>query len=114
MVGSYGFVVPDSCAGVSFTVAMALSRQSCADASLMVAMALLCQIAVRAYPLRELWLCCAKAVRTSRDGNYGFVPPKLCGRIEAIAKACAPKLCTVERTGQGAEAKIGFILVLCG
>ena len=28
--GSYGFVVPDGCAGVSLTVAMALSRQSCA------------------------------------------------------------------------------------
>ena len=26
-VGSYGFVVPGSCAGVSFTVAMALSCQ---------------------------------------------------------------------------------------
>ena len=36
MVGSYGFVVPDSCAGVSFTVAMALSSQ----------------IAVRAYRLQ--------------------------------------------------------------
>ena len=36
MVGSYGFVVPDSCADVSFTVAMALS----------------CQIAVRAYRLQ--------------------------------------------------------------
>ena len=32
----YGFVVPDSCVGVSFTVAMALS----------------CQIVVRAYRLR--------------------------------------------------------------
>ena len=35
-LGSYGFVVPDSCAGVSFTVAMALPRQ----------------VAVRAYRLR--------------------------------------------------------------
>ena len=34
--GSYGFVMPDSCAGVLFTVAMALS----------------CQIAVRAYRLQ--------------------------------------------------------------
>ena len=44
MVGSYDFVVPDSCAGVSFTVAMALSRQ----------------IAVRAYRLQYLWLCRAE------------------------------------------------------
>ena len=36
VVGSYGFAVPDSCTGVSFTVAMALSRQ----------------IAVRAYRLQ--------------------------------------------------------------
>ena len=36
MVGSYSFVVPDSCAGVSFAVAMALS----------------CQIAMRAYHLQ--------------------------------------------------------------
>ena len=60
MVGSYGFVVPDSCAGVSFTVAMDLSCQitgrrivygsygfiepdSCAGVSLMVTMALSCQ-----------------------------------------------------------------------
>ena len=35
MVGSYGVAMPGSCAGVSFTVAMALS----------------CQIAVRAYRL---------------------------------------------------------------
>ena len=34
--GGYGFVVPNSCVGVSFTVAMALS----------------CHIAVRAYRLR--------------------------------------------------------------
>ena len=40
--------------------------------------------------------------------------PKLCRRIETIAKAWAPKLCTVERTGQEAEAKIGVILALCG
>ena len=33
VVGSYGFAVPGSCAGVSFTVAMALSRQSCAGVS---------------------------------------------------------------------------------
>ena len=39
MVGSYGFIEPDSCAGVSFTIAMAL----------------LCQIAVRAYCLRGLY-----------------------------------------------------------
>ena len=43
------------------------------------------------------------AVRTSRGGSYGLVAPKLCARIEAVAKACAPKLCTVERTGQEAE-----------
>ena len=36
--GSYGFVVPDNCVGVSFTVVIALS----------------CQIAVRAYRLRKL------------------------------------------------------------
>ena len=73
--------MPNSCAGVSFTVAMAFR---------------------------------AKAVRTSRCGNYGCFAPKLCGRIEAIAKACVPKLCTVERTGQEAEAKIGVILALHG
>ena len=55
--------MPDSCAGVSFTVAMALSSQI--------------------------------AVRTYRGGG-------------------APKLCTVERTGQEAEAKIGVILALRG
>ena len=38
-----------SCAGVSFTVAMALPCQSRAGVSLIVAMALSCQIAVRAY-----------------------------------------------------------------
>ena len=44
MVGSYGFVVPDSSAGVSFTVAMALSIQiAVLGVSLMVAMALSCQ-----------------------------------------------------------------------
>ena len=62
--------MPDSCAGVSFTVAMALSCQiavrgrivyssngfvvlkSCAGVSLTVAMALSCQIAVRVYRLQ--------------------------------------------------------------
>ena len=77
LVGSYGFVVPDSSAGVSFTVAMALS----------------CQIAVRAYHWRELWLCLAKAVRTSRGGRYGCFAPKLCGRIEAVAKAVSQQSC---------------------
>ena len=67
--------MPDSCAGVSFTVAMALS----------------CQIAVRAYRLRELCLCRAKAVGTSRGGSYGCFAPKLCRRVEEVAKACAPK-----------------------
>ena len=53
--------------------------------------------------------------------------PKMWERIEAMAKAlrtkavrpyrmvaksCAPKLCTVERIGQEAEAKIGVILAL--
>ena len=95
-MGSYGFVVPNNCAVTSLMVAMALS----------------CQIAVRAYRLRGLWLCRAKAVRTSRGGSYGCFAPKLCGRNETIAKACVPKLCTVERTGQEAEAKIGVFLAL--
>ena len=48
MVGSYGFIMPDSSAGVSFTVAMALSCQiACAGISLSGAMALSCHIAVR-------------------------------------------------------------------
>ena len=48
MVGSYGFVVPDSSAGVSFTVAMALSCHiAFAGVSLSGAMALSCHIAVR-------------------------------------------------------------------
>ena len=54
--------------------------------------------------------------------------PKLCGRVGAVAiavlrQSCAdtsdgsygcvaPKLCTVERTGQEAAAKIGVILAL--
>ena len=41
--------MPHSCAGVSFTVAMALSCQSHADVSLTVAMALSCPVAVRAH-----------------------------------------------------------------
>ena len=44
----------------------------------------------------------AKAFRAKAVRAYG-----------ALAKACAPKLCTVERTGQEAEAKIGVILALC-
>ena len=52
LYGSYGFVAPNSCAGVSFTVAMALSRQSCAGVSFTGAMALSCQIAVRVCLLR--------------------------------------------------------------
>ena len=30
----------------------------------------------------------------------------------AVANACTPKLCTVEQTGEEAEAKIGVILAL--
>ena len=44
MVGS--FVVPHSRAGVSFTVAKALSRHSCVGVSFTVGIALSCQIAV--------------------------------------------------------------------
>ena len=61
--------------------------------SFTVAMALLCQIAVQAYCLRELWLCRAKAVWTSQGGRYGCFAPKLCGRIEAIAKAVSHRSC---------------------
>ena len=57
------------------------------------AMALSCQIAVRAYRRQEHWLCHAKAVRTSRDGSYGCFAPKLCGRIEAVAKAVSCQSC---------------------
>ena len=31
---------------------------------------------------------------------------------QAVAKACAPMLCTVERTGQEAKTKIGVILAV--
>ena len=47
--GGYSFIVPDSCVGVSFTVAMALSCQVAVRAYRRVATASSCQIAVRAY-----------------------------------------------------------------
>ena len=80
----------------------------------MVAMALSCQITVRAYRLRELWLCRTKAVRTSRDGNYGCFAPKLCGRIEARAKLFRAKTVRCRANGTEGRAKIGVILALRG
>ena len=61
------------------------------------------------------------------DGSYSFFVPHSCAggwtvakalRAKAVraywtvAKACAPKLCSVERTGQEAAAKIAIILAL--
>ena len=78
--GSYGFVVPNSCASVSLTVAMALPCQSCAGVSLTVARALLYPIAVRAYRTVARALPCQSCADVS-DDSYGCVVPKLCGRI---------------------------------
>ena len=55
-----------NCAGVSFTVAMALPCQSRTGVSLTVAMALSCPIAVWAYHRRQLWFSSAKVVQVYR------------------------------------------------
>ena len=53
MVGSYGFVVPDSCAGVFFYGSYGfVVPDSCAGVSFTVAMALSCLITERAYRLQ--------------------------------------------------------------
>ena len=65
--------MPDSYAGVSLAVAMAIGAKAVVVAKAFRAKA------VRAYQ------AVAKACT-----------PKLCRRIETIAKACAPKLCIVE------------------
>ena len=62
----------------------------------------------------KLGLCCAP----SCAGIPLTVAMALSCRIAvwaycAVARLFAPKLCTVERTGQEAEAKIGVILALC-
>ena len=49
----------------------------------------------------DVSLTVAKAFRAKAVQTY-----------RAVAKACTPKLCTVERMGQEAEAKIGVILAL--
>ena len=65
--GSYGFVAPGSCVGVSLTVAMALSRQvACAGAWLAVVMAFCAKPVVVAKTFR------AKAVRAYRAVAKSF------------------------------------------
>ena len=88
----------DNCAGVSLTVAMALS----------------CQIAMRAYRLRWLWLYRARllcrrivygsygfVVPDSRagvsSGSYGFVVPNSCAGVSlAVAMALSRQNCESE------------------
>ena len=74
--------MPESCAGVSLAVAMAFRAKAVVVAKAFHAKAVVVAKAFR-----------AKAVRVYR----------------AVAKACAPKLCTVERMGQELEAKIGIV-----
>ena len=70
-----------SCAGVSLTVAMAVSHQSCADDSETVAKALPRQsCADGSYGCAAPKLC-----GRFRDGSYGFAALKLCRRIETYS-----------------------------
>ena len=73
MDSSYGFVVPDSCASVSFTVAMALSRQ----------------IVVRAH--RAVANACTPKLCERIDTIAKACAPKLC-TVERIGQEAEAKI----------------------
>ena len=82
--GSYGFVAPDSCAGVSLTVAMALSCQiACAGVSLTVAMALSCQIACYV-----TWARCCNACVVRNSGSLRGLGAVLLRSVESLVNRC--------------------------